>query len=115
MKKTIMVCDDEEDIRNTVKTILEKEGYDVVMAKDGDDCLKKAEGKKFDLILMDIMMPGTPVRDIIPNLKSKVAFLSVVTTTEAEREELLKQKNVVAFIHKPFDVDYLVSQVRKRI
>jgi DNA-binding response OmpR family regulator len=114
MKKTIMVCDDEEDIRNTVKTILKKEGYNVVTAKNADDCLKKAEAKKFDLILLDIMMPGTPVKKIIPKLKSKVAFLSVVTTTEAEKEEMLKQKNIVDFIHKPFDVDYLVGRVKKR-
>jgi CheY-like chemotaxis protein len=117
MKKTIMVVDDEEDIRSTVKTILENEGFNVITAVNGDDCLKKVEGKgkKPDLILLDIMMPGTPVREIIPKLKAKIAFLSVVTTTEAEKEELLKQKNVVDFIHKPFDVDYLVAQVKKEV
>jgi CheY-like chemotaxis protein len=111
MTKTILVCDDDKDIRDTVKTLMEKEGYKIVMAKDGDDCLEKSKKTKCDLILLDIMMPGTPVKEIIPQLNTKVAFFSVVTTTEAEKEELMKQKNVVSFLHKPFDIETLVKEI----
>jgi len=65
MPKTIMIVDDEADIRETIKTILEREGYNTILAIDGDDCLKKLETVKPNLILLDIMMPGTPVRDIV--------------------------------------------------
>ena len=68
MAKKIMVVDDEPDIRATVKTVLEKNGYKVVTAVDGDDCLKKLKKEKPDLILMDIMMPGTPVREVVPTI-----------------------------------------------
>ncbi|PIN89196.1 hypothetical protein COU57_06330 [Candidatus Pacearchaeota archaeon CG10_big_fil_rev_8_21_14_0_10_32_14] len=114
--KTIMIVDDEEDIRNTVKEILLKNGFKVNTALNADDCLKKIKTKSStpDLILMDIMMPGTPVRDIIPKLSPlKVAYLSVVKTTEAEKEKLTKEKNVVGFIQKPFDVDDLISKIKK--
>jgi CheY-like chemotaxis protein len=117
--KKIMVVDDEEDTRNTVKLVMENQGYGVVTAENADDCLKKAMKKgsrKPDLILMDIMMPGTPVREILPKLKGiKIIFLSVVATTEDEKEQLQKQKNVVKFIHKPFDIDYLASEVKKAL
>jgi len=116
MKKTIMVVDDEADIRETVKAILEKEGYVVVVAVSGDDALKKIKTAKPALILMDIMMPGTPVRDIVPKLAPvKVAYLSVVRTSEAEKESLMKSKNIVDFIQKPFDVEELVRRVKKLV
>lgn len=112
--KTIMVVDDEPDIRNTVKTILEKQGYKVLTAVSGDDCLKQLKTANPDLILMDIMMPGTPVREIIPKLGNiKIAYLSVVRTSEAEKEELTKSKNIVDFIQKPFDVNELIKRVKK--
>jgi len=114
MKKTIMVVDDEVDNRTTIKTVLEKEGYNVVVAVNGDDAMKKVKAAKPALILMDIMMPGTPVKDIIPKLAPiKVAYLSVVRTSEAEKENLMKSKNIVDFIQKPFDIDELIRRVKK--
>ena len=113
--KTIMIVDDEADIRNSVKIILEKNGYKVITAINGDDCLKQLKKSKPDLILMDIMMPGTPVKDIVPKIKQKVAYLSVVRTSEAEKEELMKSKNIVDFIQKPFDINELVKRVKKLV
>jgi len=114
MVKTIMVVDDEPDIRSTVKAILEKEGYEIITAVNGDDCLKKLEKAKPDLILLDIMMPGTPVREVVKKIKgTKIAYLSVVRTSEAEREQLLKSTNIVDFIQKPFDIKDLIKRVKK--
>ena len=110
-----MIVDDEPDIRTTVKAVLEKNGYKVVSAVNADDCLKKVNaGEKPDLILMDIMMPGTPVREVIPKLgKIKIAYLSVVRTSEAEKEDLLKVGNIVDFIQKPFDINDLLAKVKR--
>lgn len=112
-KKTVMVVDDESDNRTTVKTILKKEGYTVLTANNGDDCLKKLEKEKPDLILMDIMMPGTPVKEVVKKIKGiKIAYLSVVRVSEAETEELVS-KNIVDFIQKPFDLEDFVRRVKK--
>ncbi len=114
MAKTIMVVDDEPDIRDSVKTVLVKNGYKVITAVNGDDCLVKLKSAKPDLILLDIMMPGTPVRDVVPKIKGiKIAYLSVVRTGEAEKEALLKEKNIVDFIQKPFDINDLLKRVKK--
>lgn len=110
---TILVVDDEPDVRNTTKTVLERGGYTVLTAGSGDECLEILKNEKPDLVLMDIMMPGTPVREVVKEIDVPIAFLSVVRTTEAEREELLERDNIVAFIQKPFDVDELLERVKK--
>ena len=116
MAKTIMVVDDEPDNITTVKAVLEKNGYNVISAVSGDDCLEKLKTAKPDLILMDIMMPGTPVKEIIPEIKDiKIAYLSVVRTSEAEKEDLMKSSNIVDFIQKPFDINNLLEKVKKLV
>lgn len=117
MSKEVMVVDDEKDIRETMKNILEPEGYDVVTAKNGDEALKKLKnGKKPDLILLDIMMPGTPAREVVKRIKNtKIIFVSVVKISEAEKENLFKQENIVGYIQKPFDTDDLIKQVEDAV
>lgn len=114
MTKTIMVVDDEEDIRETVAILLEKHNYKVITAFNGDDCLNKLSNQKVDLVLMDIMMPGTPVKEVVQKIKNtKVAYLSVLRVSEADKDNLRKPKNVVGFIEKPFNIGQLVSTVKK--
>lgn len=115
--KTILVVDDEQDIRSTVKTILETAGYNVVLAVSGDDCLKKLSGgTKPDLILMDIMMPGTPTREVVRKIKVfKIVYFSVVKKSDAEKEGMLRQKNIIGFIPKPFDINELVEQIKELV
>lgn len=114
MPKKVMIVDDEEDIRNTLKQILEKQGYETELAINGDDCLKKISSFKPDLVLMDIMMPGTPVKDVVKKIKSKVAYISVVKVTEAEKEDLIGN-NIIGFIQKPFDIKDLTKKVKSFI
>ena len=114
MAKKILVVDDEPDNITTVKAVMKKGGYDVVTAKSADEALKVWKKEKPDLILMDIMMPGTPVKEIIPKItNTKIAYLSVVRTSEAEKEDLMKSKNIVDFMQKPFDINELLSKVKK--
>ena len=110
--KKILVVDDEPDIRDTVRLILESEGYTVKTAQNADDCLEKIKEEKPDLILLDIMMPGTPVDQVVPKIKDiKIAFMSVVRISEARKQGLCTQDNVVDFFQKPFNVSDLLSRV----
>lgn len=116
MKKSIMVVDDEPDVRESVKMILEMNGYRVIEAINGDDCLKKVKEEKPDLILLDIMMPGTPVGDIIKQITDiKIAFMSVVRISDARKRGLCTQGNVVDFFQKPFNVSDLVERVKLHV
>jgi len=110
--KTILVVDDEPDIRESVKMILEMNGYSVVMAINGDDCLEKVNEYKPDLILLDIMMPGTPVTEVVKKIQDiKIAFMSVVRISDARKRGLCAQGNIVDFFQKPFNVAELVERV----
>lgn len=113
MKNKILIVDDEKDNRDTVKDLLEANKYEVETAVDGDNALEILKKKKFDLILLDIMMPGTPVKDVVKQIKgTKIIYFSVVRTSEAEKENLLVD-NVVDFIQKPFDINDLLAKVKK--
>jgi len=111
--KTILVVDDEPDVRECVKTILENNGYRVITAVDGDDCLNILHEENPDLILLDIMMPGTPVEEVIKQIEDiKIVFMSVVRMPIARRRGLCKQDNVIDFIQKPFDASELIGEVK---
>jgi DNA-binding response OmpR family regulator len=112
MSKTILVVDDEPDIRDSVEIILKTNGYNVITAVDGNDCLDKLKETKPDLILLDIMMPGTPVDNIVKQIKDiKIAFMSVVRISDARKRGLCEQENIVDFFQKPFNVSDLIDRV----
>ena len=116
MAKKVLVVDDEEDIRETIALFLKKNGYEVRTAVNGDDCLEKVREEKPDMILLDIMMPGTPVIEVVRQLPNeKIVFCTVVRTSDSEREKLLTQKNILGFIQKPFDIDDLLAKVKETI
>jgi len=112
MVKTILVVDDEPDIRESVKMVLEKNGYKVITAEDGDECLNIIQQTKPDLILLDIMMPGTPVIKVVKQISDiKIAFMSVVRISEARKMGLTEQENIVDFFQKPFNVTDLIDRI----
>lgn len=120
MKKTVMIVDDEADIRESIKTVMEQEGYNVEIAENGEQFLEKLEKSKPDLVLLDIMMPGMTTKDILERLKAKsnkvkIAFLTFVRLSGNEKRELLGMANVVDYITKPVDVDDLRKRVKKTL
>jgi DNA-binding response OmpR family regulator len=116
-KIRILHVDDEADTLSVVKTILEKEGYEVVDVLSGKDALKDVELNGFSLIILDIMMPDmsgwdlfTRISDVKPGYK--VIFLSIVDVSE-ERMKVLKESGIKDYIKKPFDKDDFVARVKK--
>jgi CheY-like chemotaxis protein len=119
----IMVVDDDEDIRLSVRSILEATGYQVVLARDGDECLRLVKKEKPDLILMDLLMNGTPVKEILPKLKNiKVIIFSVILLAEKNVSEtgdpiprVKDHPNIVDYINKPFELKDLLSKIKKAL
>lgn len=119
MAKTILAVDDEESIRELVNAILASEGYTVVTAFDGADCLEKLKTLKPDLVLLDMMMPGISGRETCEKIRAnpktknlKVAFLTVARFSESGKDTLKKMK-ISDYITKPFDNKDLVARVKK--
>lgn len=118
-KKRILHVDDEKDILEVVKTILESEGFEVVSATSGTEALKDIDSGDFDLLILDIMMPDMSGWDLftrIGKIKStyKVVFLSILEVSE-EKMKTLKDAGVKDYIRKPFEVDDLVARIKKAI
>lgn len=110
--KTVLVADDDEDIRESVKTILKLNGYNVITAIDGDDCLDKIRAETPDLILLDIMMPGKPVADIVKQITDiKIVFMSIFRESDTINKDLCEQGNIVDFLQKPFNLNDLILKI----
>ena len=115
--KKIMVVDNEPDIVDLTRTVLEIGGYTVVPAYSGEECLRKLEKENVDLVLLDIMMPGMSGWDVFNRIKKKssevkVAFMSVLEISD-KRKQVLLDEGLADYIMKPFDKDGLLNRVDK--
>ncbi len=115
----IMVVDDEESLQELVRALLESEGYEVVVASDGNEALKKLETETPDLVLLDMMMPGMSGRETCAKIREnpktkdlKVIFLTVAKFSETGRD-ILKEMNVSDYVTKPFDNQELIKRIKK--
>ncbi len=115
--KKIMVVDNEPDIVDLTRTVLELGGYNVIAAHSGEECLRLLEKEKVDLVLLDIMMPGMSGWDVFNRINKKstsvkVAFMSVLEISD-KRKQVLIEEGLADYIMKPFDKDSLLNRVDK--
>ena len=114
--KKILYVEDSIDTAEAVQIILSGEGYDVSLAHNGKDGLALVAKDKFDLILLDIMLPDMSGWDIYEKIGKKVkahyAFLSAIPVS-AERLTQLKKSGVSDYIMKPFTKQELVGKIDK--
>jgi DNA-binding response OmpR family regulator len=117
MTKKIMVVDDEPDILFTVGQMLEVNGYEVIKAEDGKECLDKLNQIIPDLVLLDIMMPEMSGWDVAAKIKEKpewsnipIVFLTAKGDTMSVGIGGLAAED---YITKPFDIEDLKARVQK--
>jgi len=115
----IMVVDDEPDVVESVKILLEAEGYVVIGAESGDECLEKLEKGGVDLILMDFFMPEMDGRMVIEKIRensklrdTKIAFLTSATFRKGGME-VMEELGILDYIIKPIDIDDFISRIKK--
>jgi len=116
-KERILVVEDEEDILELVRFNLVKEGYQVTGALSGEDALKKARTEMFDLIVLDLMLPGIDGLDVAKKLKSdqKTGQVPILMlTAKGEEADIVTGLELGAddYVTKPFSPRVLVARVR---
>ena len=121
MAKRILLIEDEELIIKSVKKLLEKDGFGVLIAKSGQDALMLSECEKFDLIIADIRMPGINGVETIKSINETmckrglkapvVIFITGYADEEIEQEA--EALNPIAYIYKPFDICDLISKIKE--
>ncbi len=112
MTRRLLVVDDEPGMRETLVDIFEAAGYDVTAAVSGEAALDELRVETYDVVLMDIRMPGrdgvTVLLEIGPP-PPKVIMMTAYAVEEKLREAL--RSHAYAIVHKPFQVDRLLGLV----
>ena len=116
-KERILVVDDEEDILELVRYNLTREGYQVSGAVSGEAALKKAQSENFDMIVLDLMLPGIDGLEVAKQLKNRAATKSVpiiMLTAKGEEADIVTGLEIGAddYVTKPFSPRVLVARVR---
>lgn len=114
--RRVLVCEDEDSIREFVVINLKRSGYDVVDVNCGEDALKAYEDEKgmFDVALLDIMMPGINGMEVCKKLRAQSAALGIIMLS-AKSQEMDKISSLMIgaddYITKPFSISELIARV----
>jgi DNA-binding response OmpR family regulator len=115
MKKHILIVDDEQNIREVCKELLEEEGYKVSLAVDGQDALEKTDMDIFDLFLVDMAMPRIGGFELMKMIKKKQPLAVIIILTGfSSIEGAVKAVHAGAFqyLSKPVNADELIDAVK---
>lgn len=112
--KKILVVEDDMDIHNLIKNVLEKERYDVISAYSGTEALLLIEKKDLDLILLDLMIPGLSGEEIIKKVKN---IPIIVISAKISSEDKVNALSIGAndYITKPFDTSELLARIKVQL
>ncbi len=120
MRKTILLVDDSNSIRESVSFFLEESGFSIIKAIDGSNGLEKLENSTPDMIITDLHMPNMNGIELIREVRKNEKFKRLpilLLTTETLKEKKLEAKNAgaTAWLNKPFDKKKLMKVINKLI
>ena len=114
----ILVVDDDEDILEVIKYILEDSGYEVETLSDGHDLMDKINEQHPDLVLLDIMLGTMDGRELCKDIKSTEATHHIPVIMVSASHEIATFNTTDGpngFIAKPFDISDLLSTIKKQL
>ena len=116
-KKTILVVDDEKDIREIIEIYLMNEGFNIVLACDGIEALEKLKKEDIDLIILDIMMPKLDGIRTCIKIREEKKMPIIMLSAKSEDSDKILGLNIGAddYIIKPFNPLELVARVKSQL
>ena len=116
-KKKVLLIEDDADIRNLVRHNLTREGYDVTGAENGEEGLKLARKSNFDLLILDLMLPGMHGLDVCRAVREDEQLRGagiLIVTAKDEEADIVTGLELGAddYLVKPFSVRVLIARVR---
>jgi DNA-binding response OmpR family regulator len=110
----ILLVDDEQPVQKLLSFPLEKEGYEVVPALDGQEALNRFESERFDLVVLDIMLPKVDGLEVCRRMRAKSSVPIIMLTARAEEIDKVLGLEIGAddYITKPFSMREFRSRVR---
>lgn len=112
--KKILVVEDDMDIHNLIKNVLEKERYEVISAYSGTEAILLSEKNSMDLILLDLMLPGLSGEEVIERIKN---IPIIVISAKISSEDKVNVLTIGAndYITKPFDTNELLARIKVQL
>jgi DNA-binding NtrC family response regulator len=114
----ILIVDDEAEIRESLQTLLELEGYEVETAANGEEGLSRLGEQPFDLVLLDLALPGRNGIELLPEIRALDAQLPIIIITAygtVEDAVRAMQGGAGNFLQKPWDNEKLLADVRAAV
>ena len=111
---SILVVDDNQDIRDLITLIVEEEGYGVLAASDGESALNLLQIHQPELLLLDVMMPGLSGIDVLKEIRATgnvVPVLMITAKSQSMDIELALAAGANSYIVKPFRADALLEKI----
>jgi two-component system cell cycle sensor histidine kinase/response regulator CckA len=117
-RETILVADDHEGVRDTTREILEKLGYRVILARDGEEAFKEftAHNTEIALLLLDVVMPRLPGPDVYAKISDSKPGIPVIFTTGYSEEATWMVPTLgcgAIFLQKPYGPKVLARKIRE--
>jgi len=113
-KENILIVDDEKTVRRSLNRCLTLRGFSCAEAGNANEALQSLKNNPADLVILDIMMPGTSGSELLPHLKKSFPDTAVVMATAVVEPDTIvrcMKNGAHDYITKPFDVDQLVSNI----
>jgi len=117
-KSTILIIDDDTNLRKTLSDILRAKGYETLAAKDGTEGLSLIGQNQVNLVLIDLRLPDISGLEVLSKVKAGYPFTeAVILTGNASLDSAIEATNKGAFsyLQKPYDIDQLLLHVRRAI
>lgn len=113
----ILVCDDDKEIVKAIEIYLSKEGYNVLKAYNGEECIDILKENKIHLVLLDIMMPKKDGIETIVEIREKKTIPVIMLSAKSEDEDKINGLDMGAddYITKPFNPQELVARVKSSL
>ena len=113
---TILVADDDDDVRESLIDIIETAGWHAVAARDGEEALSQVRAAEPHVVVIDYRMPGMSGTEVIRALREQEVQVPVILITAAgELEELAREAGVRSYLCKPFGIDELIAALRRAL
>ena len=115
---SVLVVDDDAEMRALLLDVLRNDGYEVAEAKDGAEAVLALRGRAFDVILMDKNMPGPSGLDLLPGLRricprSRIIMMTAFGDVPSYMEAA--EKGAVEYLFKPFRMEEMKAAIQKAL
>ena len=112
--KKILVVEDDMDIHDLIKNVLEKERYEVISAYSGTEAILLTEKNSIDLVLLDLMLPGLSGEEVVKRIKN---IPIIVISAKISSEDKVNVLTIGAndYITKPFDTNELLARIKVQL